>query len=124
MYGAISDEDFSIIINLIILRKGYSMPDPEIIAFFTKYPDSKESPRFSRRHWLSDAAKRAKQLSLTTHPLAFSHPGARKHRHKKVSTVLTDTGVKKKMMASCDQVIRKFHRMQKAMRRHWKYTRF
>lgn len=72
------------------------MPDPEIIAFFTKYPALKESPGFSRRHWLSDAAKRAKQLSLTTHPLAFSHPGARKHRHKKVSTVLAGAGIKKK----------------------------
>ncbi|RUT65224.1 CRISPR-associated protein Csy1 [Morganella morganii] len=72
------------------------MPDPEIIAFFTKYLASEESPEGARRHWLSDAAKRAKQLSLTTHPLAFTHPGACKSRCGKVSTVPAGTGVKKK----------------------------
>ncbi|MBW5406037.1 type I-F CRISPR-associated protein Csy1 [Morganella morganii] len=72
------------------------MPDPEITAFFAKYQDSKKSPGFSRLHWLSDAAKRAKQLSLTTHPLAFTHPCARKNRYGKVSTVPAMAGVKKK----------------------------
>lgn len=64
------------------------MPDPEITAFFTKYQVSKKCPEFSRLQWLSDAAGREKQLSLTTHPFAFTHPCARRNRYGKVSAVL------------------------------------
>lgn len=70
------------------------MPDPEITAFFTKYQVSKKSPGFSRQNWLSGAAKRAKQLSLTTHPFAFTHPGARNNGGNRVSTVLAGAKMK------------------------------
>ncbi|SHM00011.1 type I-F CRISPR-associated protein Csy1 [Morganella morganii] len=70
------------------------MPEPEIIAFFTKYQVSKRIPDFSRLQWLSDAAGRAKQLSLTTHPFAFTHPCARRNRYGKAGAVLAE--VKKK----------------------------
>ena len=70
------------------------MPDPEIIVFFTKLQMSKKITDFSRQQWLTDAAGRAKQLSLTTHPFAFTHPGARKNRDGKVRAVLAE--VKKK----------------------------
>ncbi|MFT0212919.1 type I-F CRISPR-associated protein Csy1 [Pseudomonas sp. F1_0610] len=33
--------------------------------------------RFNLANWLSDAAKRASQLSITTHPSKFSHPSAK-----------------------------------------------
>ncbi|MEY1089481.1 type I-F CRISPR-associated protein Csy1 [Morganella morganii] len=70
------------------------MPDPEITAFFTKYQVSRKYPEFSRLQWLSDAAGRAKQLSLTTHPFAFTHPCARRNRYGKAGAVLA--AVKKK----------------------------
>lgn len=70
------------------------MPDPEITVFFTKYQVSKKCPEFSRLQWLSDAAGRAKQLSLTTHPFAFTHPRARRNRYGKAGAVLAE--VKKK----------------------------
>lgn len=70
------------------------MPDPEITAFFTKYQVSRKYPEFSRLKWLSDAAGRAKQLSLTTHPFAFTHPCARRNRYGKAGAVLA--AVKKK----------------------------
>lgn len=67
------------------------MPDPEIITFFKKYQGVKETPGFSRTRWLSDAARRAGQRSLTTHPFAFTRPDARKNRCGKVSAVLAET---------------------------------
>ena len=70
------------------------MPDPEITAFFTKYQESKKIPEFSRLQWLSDAAGRAEQLSLTTHPFAFTHPCARRNRYGKAGAILAE--VKKK----------------------------
>ncbi|OYQ75535.1 type I-F CRISPR-associated protein Csy1 [Wohlfahrtiimonas sp. G9077] len=35
------------------------------------------SDRFHPKHWVSDAAKRAKQLYMTTHPCKFSHPSSK-----------------------------------------------
>ena len=37
--------------------------------------------RFSREAWLPNAAKRAGQMSLATHPCTFSHPSARKNKN-------------------------------------------
>lgn len=42
------------------------------------------SEKFSLAHWLPDAAKRAKQLKLSSHPVKFTHPNI------KASTILTE----------------------------------
>ncbi|WP_165728022.1 type I-F CRISPR-associated protein Csy1 [Pseudoalteromonas sp. 31A1] len=45
---------------------------------------------FSLNEWLPNAAKRAGQISLSTHPCTFSHPSARKNKNGYVSSVLAE----------------------------------
>lgn len=44
--------------------------------------------RFSLVNWLPDAAKRAGQISISTHPCTFSHPSARKNKNGYVSSII------------------------------------
>ena len=46
---------------------------------------------FSLNEWLPNAAKRAGQISMATHPCTFSHPSARKNKNGYVTSVLCDT---------------------------------
>lgn len=43
---------------------------------------------FSLEKWLPNAARRAGQISMSTHPCTFSHPSARKNKNGYVSSVL------------------------------------
>ncbi len=43
---------------------------------------------FSLANWLPDAAKRAGQISLSSHPCTFSHPSARKNKNGYVSSII------------------------------------
>lgn len=43
---------------------------------------------FSLQEWLPNAAKRAGQISISTHPCTFSHPSARKNKNGYVSSVI------------------------------------
>ncbi|PJC87379.1 type I-F CRISPR-associated protein Csy1 [Vibrio sp. HA2012] len=43
---------------------------------------------FLLSNWLSDAAKRAGQISISSHPCTFSHPSARKNKNGYVSSVI------------------------------------
>jgi CRISPR-associated protein Csy1 len=43
---------------------------------------------FSLTNWLPDAAKRAGQISISSHPCTFSHPSARKNKNGYVSSVI------------------------------------
>lgn len=45
---------------------------------------------FSLDEWLPNAAKRAGQISISTHPCTFSHPSARKNKNGYVSSVLAE----------------------------------
>lgn len=45
---------------------------------------------FSLNEWLPNAAKRAGQISISTHPCTFSHPSARKNKNGYVSSVLAE----------------------------------
>ncbi|MBL4941921.1 MAG: type I-F CRISPR-associated protein Csy1 [Colwellia sp.] len=45
---------------------------------------------FSLNEWLPNAARRAGQISMSTHPCTFSHPSARKNKNGYVSSVLVD----------------------------------
>lgn len=45
---------------------------------------------FSLEQWLPNAAKRAGQISMATHPCTFSHPSARKNKNGYVSSVISD----------------------------------
>ncbi|MEY0230598.1 type I-F CRISPR-associated protein Csy1 [Providencia manganoxydans] len=43
---------------------------------------------FSLNEWLPSAAKRAGQISISTHPCTFSHPSARKNKNGSVSATI------------------------------------
>jgi len=45
---------------------------------------------FSLEKWLPDAAKRAGQISISTHPCTFSHPSARKNKNGDVTPIIAD----------------------------------
>lgn len=45
---------------------------------------------FSPEEWLPNAAKRAGQISMSTHPCTFSHPSARKNKNGYVTPVMAD----------------------------------
>lgn len=44
--------------------------------------------QFSLNEWLPNAARRAGQISIATHPCTFSHPSARKNKNGYVSSVI------------------------------------
>lgn len=50
----------------------------------------KADEEFHLNNWLPNAAKRAGQISLSTHPCTFSHPSARKNKHRKTTTVIAE----------------------------------
>lgn len=84
------------------------MTDPAIEAFFTEKKEAwlkknlktsmeetemKEKQLecdqvFSLENWLPNAAKRAGQMSLATHPCTFSHPSARKNKNGYATPVI------------------------------------
>ncbi|MBR9828118.1 MAG: type I-F CRISPR-associated protein Csy1 [Oceanospirillales bacterium] len=84
------------------------MTDPAIEAFFAERKESwlkknlnasmtEEEVRdktleceeiFALKNWLPNAAKRAGQISLSTHPVTFSHPSARKNKNGYASSVI------------------------------------
>ncbi len=86
------------------------MPDPAIQAFFRERKESwlkkniktsmsDEEIRameadcdrhFSREQWLPNAAKRAGQISISSHPCTFSHPSARKNKNGYVTSIIAD----------------------------------
>jgi len=90
------------------------MADPAIDAFFTEKkeawlkmnlkPSMDESEVqekkmeceqvFSPVIWLPNAAKRAGQMSLATHPCTFSHPSARKNKNGYATPVIVNAGRK------------------------------
>lgn len=43
---------------------------------------------FALEHWLPNAAKRAGQISISTHPCTFSHPSSRKNKNGYTSSVI------------------------------------
>jgi len=47
---------------------------------------------FSFENWLPNAARRAGQISISTHPCTFSHPSARKNENGYVSSVIATSG--------------------------------
>lgn len=82
------------------------MPDPAIRDFFKNKKENwikinikniedentkqhiilQADDKFNLNHWLPDAARRAGQIKISTHPCTFSHPSANKHKDKKAKT--------------------------------------
>lgn len=62
-----------------------SMNDDEVLRL---KEESKEL--FKLDKWLPDAAKRAGQISISTHPCTFSHPSSRKNKNGYVSPIIAD----------------------------------
>lgn len=50
---------------------------------------------FKLGNWLPDAAKRAGQISISTHPCTFSHPSARKNKNGYVTSIIAENSPKK-----------------------------
>ncbi|NWO04285.1 MAG: type I-F CRISPR-associated protein Csy1 [Alteromonadaceae bacterium] len=46
---------------------------------------------FALKNWLPNAAKRAGQISMATHPCTFSHPSARKNKNGYASSVIAQS---------------------------------
>ena len=46
---------------------------------------------FSLEQWLPNAAKRAGQISISTHPCTFSHPSSRKNKNGYASSIIADS---------------------------------
>ncbi|WP_192482905.1 MULTISPECIES: type I-F CRISPR-associated protein Csy1 [Cysteiniphilum] len=90
------------------------MLDPAIIAFFEdrkndwRKKNIKESlaedqkqalelecvQKFALENWIPDAAKRAGQINVSTHPCTFSHPSARKNKNGYVSSIVANATFK------------------------------
>jgi len=49
---------------------------------------AKVNDEFDLCNWLPDAARRAGQISLSSHPCTFSHPSGRKNKNGKTTTVI------------------------------------
>ncbi len=49
------------------------------------------SEQFSLENWLPNAAKRAGQMSISTHPCTFSHPSSRKNKNGYASSIIADS---------------------------------
>jgi len=62
-----------------------SMSDVEVLQLQTECADL-----LSLEKWLPDAAKRAGQISISTHPCTFSHPSARKNKNGYVTPIIAD----------------------------------
>lgn len=45
---------------------------------------------FALKNWLPNAAKRAGQISLSSHPVTFSHPSARKNKNGYASSIIAE----------------------------------
>ncbi len=54
----------------------------------TKEKEAECNAIFSLEQWLPNAAKRAGQISISTHPCTFSHPSARKNKNAYVSSII------------------------------------
>jgi CRISPR-associated protein Csy1 len=62
-----------------------SMSDEEVLRLQAECTES-----LSLEKWLPDAAKRAGQISISTHPCTFSHPSARKNKNGYVTPIIAD----------------------------------
>jgi len=62
-----------------------SMEEDEILTLHEKC-----AIEFSRQVWLPNASKRARQISMATHPCTFSHPSSRKNKNGYVTSVIAN----------------------------------
>jgi len=62
-----------------------SMEEDEVLELHEK-----SAIEFSREVWLPNASKRARQISISTHPCTFSHPSARKNKNGYVTSVIAE----------------------------------
>ena len=62
-----------------------SMEEDEVLELHEK-----SAIEFSREVWLPNASKRAKQISISTHPCTFSHPSSRKNKNGDVTSIIAN----------------------------------
>lgn len=61
------------------------MSDDEVLLL-----QEKCSEEFALQTWMANAAKRAGQISISTHPCTFSHPSARKNKNGYVTAIIAE----------------------------------
>ena len=91
------------------------MPDPAIMEFFETRKENwlknelknvddenqrqqiilQADDKFNPNHWIPNAARRAWQIKLSTHPCTFSHPSARKNSNGYVTPDISLKKLKK-----------------------------
>jgi CRISPR-associated protein Csy1 len=62
-----------------------SMEEEEILELHDKC-----AIEFSRQIWLPNASKRARQISMASHPCTFSHPSSRKNKNGYVTSIIAN----------------------------------
>jgi len=62
-----------------------SMSDDEVLLL-----QEQCSEEFALQTWMANAAKRAGQISVSTHPCTFSHPSARKNKNGYVTAIIVE----------------------------------
>lgn len=67
-----------------------SMTEEEVYAVKQECDDV-----FAMEQWLPNAAKRAGQISMATHPCTFSHPSARKNKNGYVTSIIEKAELRK-----------------------------
>lgn len=65
--------------------------NPTMEAWEVKEKEVECDQFFSLEEWLPNAAKRAGQISISTHPCTLSHPSARKNKNGYVSSIIANT---------------------------------
>lgn len=66
----------------------------DITEFEAKEVERECEEEFSLKKWLPHAAKRAGQISISTHPCTFSHPSGRKNKNGYVTSVIAESSRK------------------------------
>lgn len=62
-----------------------SMSDDKVLLL-----QEKCNEEFALQTWMANAAKRAGQISISTHPCTFSHPSARKNKNGYVTAIIAE----------------------------------
>ena len=73
---------------LVVIERDYEMIDPAIDKFFLKQKEKREN--WLPENWLPKAAKKAGQLSLSSHPCKFGHPASQKNKNGKTSSIIAE----------------------------------
>jgi len=76
-----------------------SMSEDEVAAL-----EAECEKNFAPHNWLPDAARRAGQMAMASHPCTFSHPSSRKNKNGNVTPVICDAPYENDGLLRCGNV--------------------